>query len=96
MSGRVGLTPVPDDGDISAFLFKIQNEHFQILRDRLEALVGTINQTRSDNEPDIFAYGKLMNYLASDDVDEPELLAMCASAMWYIIRQEERSADAQK
>ena len=87
MAGHVGLTPVPDDGDIQKFMTALQAQHSVQLLDMVGELFDTLHETVAENQPRIFAYGKLVNYLASDKITQPELHAICAAALWHIVSQ---------
>jgi hypothetical protein len=84
MDGRVRPEPVPDDENIAEWLDEKEEIHEAIVNEMLDAINGVIDQTRSEGEPDIFAYGKLLNYLASTDIKQPELIAICAAALWWL------------
>ena len=83
MPGHVGLTPVPD-GDIQEFLTQLQGEHSAQMLDMMSALFDTLTETVAERQPRIFAYGKLVNHLASENITPPELHAICAAALWHI------------
>ena len=49
-----------------------------ILDGQLELLADAIETS----DPYVFAYAKLLNFLASDTLSKTELVHLCAAAMW--------------
>lgn len=84
MAGRVGLEPVPDDENIANWLTERSLKHEEIVGEVLTGIEGLRAEVKEDGEPDIFAYGKLLNFLASEEVSQPELIAICAGALWWL------------
>lgn len=78
--GRVGIRAVPADTDIAIFLDKLMEEYKQISDEKEKELADTIEQTIRDNEPPIFAFGKMLNYLAQ--LEKPELIEILAGTLW--------------
>lgn len=77
---RIGLRQVPDDADIALFLNKMWEEHHNKLDGIEQELNETITETIDAKEPPIFAFGKLMNYLAT--LEKPELIELLSASMW--------------
>lgn len=84
MDKRVGLQPVPDDVDIENFLVGIKNDYQTKLSEILDQLRDAMVETKKMNQPEIFAYGKLMNYLASEEISEPTIHKILAAALWEL------------
>lgn len=84
--GRIGLTPVPDDAEIVGFLQKTISHDRDHLEEILLDLSGTVFETQEKGQPKDFAYGKLMNYLAS--LPRPVRIHLCAAALWKLHGQE--------
>lgn len=82
---RVGLTPIPTDANVDQFLEDLWREHSQELERLLGDMKRTIEQTEDDGEPAMFAYGKLLNYLASDEAKRPKLIRLLAAAIWELV-----------
>ena len=79
-NGKVGIRVVPQDVDIAEFLYALKEEYTAKTDEKLQELEDTIEQTIRSNEPPIFAFGKMLNYLAS--LEKPELIELLAGAMW--------------
>lgn len=77
---RIGMRQVPDDADIAEFLKKMFEEHNNKLAQKENELKDTIDETVNSNEPSIFAFGKLLNYLAT--LEKPDLIELLSAAMW--------------
>lgn len=77
---RIGLKPVPDDADIANFLHKTMEEYNEKFNDTKKELEDTLEQTIIEGEPPIFAFGKMLNYLAT--LEKPELIELLAGCMW--------------
>jgi hypothetical protein len=88
MDRRVGLTPVPDNANVEAFLQSVAEDHDQELFHVLVDMKATIEQTHEAGEPAIFAYGKLLNFLASDKLTDPDRLKLLAAALWELSHHE--------
>jgi len=82
MERHVGLTPIPTDANVEEFLEELWLEHYEELATILSELQQTIAQTEDAGEPAIFAYGKLLNYLASSEVMKPTLIRLLAASLW--------------
>ena len=82
MAGHIGLVPVPDDGELSDFIRKmIVSDSEQCDRHTAE-LAETVEATREMEEPEEFAYARMLNFLES--LEEKDLIHLCASALWRI------------
>lgn len=77
---RIGLKPVPDDADIAKFLAKTMEEYTQKTNATIKQLEETLEQTIQDEQPPIFAFGKMLNYLAT--LEKPELIELLAGSLW--------------
>ena len=83
MAGHIGLVPVPDDGELSDFIRKmIVSDSEQCDRHTAE-LAETVEVTREMEEPEEFAYARMLNFLA-DNLEQKELIHLCAAALWRI------------
>lgn len=80
---RIGLRPIPDDADIAKFLQQTIEEYQDKFDIQWTALEETLEQTIRNDEPPIFAVGKMLNYLAS--LEKPELIELLAGAMWGLV-----------
>lgn len=79
---KIGIRAIPDDADIAKFLARTIQEYQYKFNIERQALKDTVEQTIRDNEPPIFAVGKMLNYLAS--LEKPELIEILAGAMWSL------------
>lgn len=79
---RIGVTPVPNDVDIEIFLSELCAENNDDLQEILTDMIRTIEQTEEEGQPAIYAYGKLLNFLASDAMSEPKIVRLLAAAIW--------------
>lgn len=79
---RIGFRLIPSDQDIAVFLDKTITEYQERFNIEKQALEETIKETIYNNEPPIFAVGKMLNYLAS--LEKPELIEILAGAMWSV------------
>jgi hypothetical protein len=77
---RIGIRAVPDDADVAKFLGKLQEEYAEKAAEVEEQLTDTIEETIRENQPPIFAFGKLLNYLAT--LEKPELVELFAGLIW--------------
>jgi hypothetical protein len=77
---RVGIRAIPDDADVAKFLFSLSEEYETKIKEVYEQMDDTIDQTIRSKEPPIFAFGKLLNYLAS--LEKPELVELLAGSIW--------------
>lgn len=78
---RIGLRPIPD-GNIAEFLEQLIKDHCEQADDVVEELNETIKETEDSGQPSEFAFGKLLNYLATKS--QPELIEICAGALWNL------------
>lgn len=88
MTARSGLTPVPSDVEIDEWLRKRILDHKRLCDETLVDLKNTLIQTRGAGEPDVFTYGRLLNYLADPEELQAELIELCASALWSLGQKE--------
>lgn len=77
---RIGIRAVPDDADIAKFLGELVEEYQQKAGEKSVELQDTIEQTIRSNEPPVFAFGKMLNYLAT--LEKPELIELLAGLLW--------------
>ena len=77
---HVGFTPIPKDADIAEFLQNLIKEQREELGATLKQLYDTIEQTHEAEEPTVFAFAKLLNFLAS--LEKPELVRLLSAALW--------------
>lgn len=77
---RIGIRAVPDDADIARFLRQLEEEYQPKVKEIKEQLSETIDETILADQPPIFAFGKLLNYLAT--LEKPELIELLAGCLW--------------
>lgn len=77
---RIGIRAVPPDADIARFLQQLIKEYEAKLNGVERGLADTVSQTAHDNEPEVFAFAKMLNYLAT--LTKPELIELLASSLW--------------
>lgn len=80
---RVGLTPIPTDANVEYFLQELSGDNHEKLINVLEDLRRTLAQTQEAGEPTIFAYGKLLNFLAANK--KPDMVRLLAAALWELV-----------
>lgn len=86
MVRRIGLNPVPDDADVTKFLEQVYSENLKEMEAFLNELKKTIEETKNSGQPDVFAYGKMLNYLATEEsVTQPWLINVLATALWELL-----------
>jgi len=86
MIRRVGLIPVPDDANVTEFLEKLRTENTEEMQRFLKELKDTVSETESSGQPEVFAYGKMLTYLATEEsVTQPWLINVLASALWELL-----------
>lgn len=83
MAGHIGLVPVPDDGELSEFIQKMIANDSETCDRHAAELAETLQFTQEANEPEEFAYARMLNFLA-DSLEQKELIHLCAAAMWRI------------
>lgn len=77
---RIGIRAVPDDADIAKFLSELSEEYKKKAEEIEDQLVDTIDQSIEEGQPPIFAFGKLLNYLAT--MEKPELIEVLSGMLW--------------
>lgn len=77
---HIGIRPVPDDADIAKFLSQLVDEYQTHREDVEQQLKETVEETIRANQPPVFAFGKLLNYLAT--LEKPELIELLSSVLW--------------
>lgn len=82
---RVGFTPIPTDANIQFWLDDLVADHKTLLDALLNDLARTVEETAEKGQPPIFAYAKMMNYLASEQVKKPEVVRLLAAALWELL-----------
>ena len=88
MTERGGLSPVPDDAQIDHWLQERINENDLALFDILQDLKLSIKEKEEAGQPINFAYGKLLNYLASEQYfSNPQRIRLLAAALWELANE---------
>ena len=64
----------------------------EVLDWQLEQLWDTVEESLDKSQPEVFAYGKALHFLESDELSKVELVHLCAAAMWKLYEQEKESA----
>lgn len=77
---HIGIRSVPDDADIAKFLRSLCEEYKHKNNLVEDQLLETIDDTIEQKQPPIFAFGKLLNYLAT--LEKPELIEILAGSLW--------------
>jgi hypothetical protein len=77
---RIGIRAIPDDVNIATFLSKMIEEHDHKREAVEEQLADTLEETIRASQPPVFAFAKLMNYLAT--LEKPELIELLSSSLW--------------
>ena len=54
----------------------------KLSKEKGEELIETIDETIASGQPPIFAFGKMLNYLAT--LEKPELVEILAGALWTL------------
>ncbi|ACI12479.1 hypothetical protein PBI_DAMIEN_59 [Mycobacterium phage Damien] len=83
MAGHIGLTPVPDDGELSEFIQKMIDSDQETCDRHMGDLAETVEFTVRDSEPETFAYARMVNFL-TDSMEAGELVHLCAAALWRL------------
>lgn len=79
---HIGIRLVPDDADVAKFLSDLSEEYKKLSKEKGEELIETIEETMRSGQPPIFAFGKMLNYLAT--LEKPELVEILAGALWTL------------
>ena len=77
-SNVIGLRPVPPDVVLEDHIKEVIVRDENVLNGQLELLADAIETS----DPYVFAYARLLNFLASDTLSKTELVHLCAAAMW--------------
>lgn len=86
MVRRIGPNPVPDDVSVETFLESVRKENFEEMGEFLGELKKTLAETENSGQPEVFAYGKMLNYLATEEsVTQPWLINILAAALWELL-----------
>jgi hypothetical protein len=88
----IGLHPVPPDAVLEEYLNETIQKDVARLDGQLELLWDAVEESLDKGQPEVFAYAKLLNFLASDTLDKPDLVHLCAAAMWKLYEIEKESA----
>jgi hypothetical protein len=91
-SNVIGLRPVPPDAVLEEYIKETIKKDEERLNGQLELLWDAVEESLEKGQPEVFAYAKLLNFLASDTLDRPDLVHLCASAMWKLYEIEKESA----
>jgi hypothetical protein len=84
--GRVGAHPIPSDEELVSFLKDMRTADAEELKQLLEELKITDND--SVDEPEVFTYARLINYLGNG-IDTTQLMHIAAAAVWQVYGQED-------
>lgn len=86
MTDHVGLVPVPSDGELVPFLQKMIDDDTASLDLHTAEVEDTIDDTvENQGQPIEFAYAKMLNFLANDEMmSRLELVHLCAAALWKL------------
>jgi hypothetical protein len=91
---KVGLVPVPPDEELGAFLLNMVTEDSGTLDRHLAELQDTVDVTIEDKDPEVFAYARMLNFLAKNqNMNRLELVHLCAAALWRL-NEEQKLPDA--
>lgn len=77
---RIGIRAVPDDADIAKFLGAMIEENQEKRIEVENQLRDTVDETIRQNQPPVFAFAKLLNYLAT--LEKPDLIELLSSCLW--------------
>lgn len=84
MADRIGIFPIPDGVKVEQLLYEKLEGDGKELVDVLDNLKQTMEAVAEIGDDPIIAYGNLMNYLASDEVDYPKLFRLLCAALWEL------------
>ena len=76
-------TPKPPDAEISAHLLSKFQADERECQHVLGELYDTVEYTNAVGEPEIFAYGRLRNYL-TETCEHDYLIQVCAAALYLL------------
>ena len=82
MAGHIGLIPVPDDEELSDFIRKMIENDSEACDRHTAELAETIEVTQEAEEPEEFAYARMLNFLES--LEDKDLIHLCAASLWRI------------
>ena len=91
-SNVIGLRPVPPDAAIEEFLNETISKDTEVLEGQIEQLWDTVEESLNNYQPENFSYGKMLNFLAGNEMSKPDLVHLCAAAMWKLYEIEKESA----
>jgi hypothetical protein len=91
-SNVIGLRPVPPDAVLEEYIKQTIASDLERLNGQLELLWDAVEESLEKGQPEVFAYAKLLNFLASDTLDRPDLVHLCAASMWKLYEIEKESA----
>lgn len=83
MGDVIGLVPVPGDKPLGEFIESLIVRDTVLMDEKVQELHDTIKETLESDQPEEFAYAKMLNYLAKG-VPHPDLISVCAAALWHI------------
>lgn len=87
-SNVIGLHPVPPDAVLEDYIKETIKKDVENLDGQVELLWDAVETSLERDQPEVFAYAKLLNFLASDTLDKPDLVHLCAAAMWKLYEME--------
>lgn len=79
---RIGITVIPDDAELAKYLEELSIQNQTLCEGILIELRETVTGTLAEDQPEIFAYAKMLNFLAS--LSKIELNNLCAAALWKL------------
>lgn len=79
----------PDDGEIERFLNETKDTDLEELQEFLGDMLNTISETEANQEPRIFAYGKLWNFLKGPEISNAMKTKLLAAAIWELTNGEQ-------
>ena len=78
----------PNDREIEEFLLETQAKDAEELEEILESMRETISETEANEEPLIFAYGKLWNFLKGNELSNAMKQKLLSAAIWRLVKDE--------
>lgn len=83
-SNVIGLRPVPPNEVLESFIERMVEDDTEILEGQIEQLGDTVKESLQNRQPKVFAYAKMLNFLAGDEMSKEQVVHLCAAAMWKI------------
>lgn len=90
MTKRIGVDPVPDDAEKEQWLQDKLKTATELAKQLADGFEDAAQYSKEQNEPEIFAYARLLNHVAG--LDQPTLIRILSAFVWHNNKGQEKDA----